>query len=426
MMDVKLLIVIFAAVSAIWGLLIALARPRLLTYILFALSPTQYIFIPVSTFFISPADLLVCAAAAGFVLRIAAGERRPLFALVQHRYYWLMMFSYVVGFVVLGVFSRTFIRVPLGIVPSLLACETLRTRRQLTRAATALVIAGALDAAYGLYFILRGTPLHATRFSGMSDVNFSAMLIAVATAVSLTQIGAVRRAAALLRPSALGGLVLATLSQMGVLALVAAWFAVLRHTVSRINKRRLALAGLAVVAVALASPAVRERILNRNVREVQADGVERNSTDVRLSILRTAARTWVENPTFGVGYFKFVEHSTSDPEIDSATFGEGYPTHNTYLEVLVEGGIVAFACFLLHLGLFGLPTPRAIHASIRNRDRIVAASLVGVPVVLVCAALANVLLVYSFWCVCGLAMACLNMLRAERRPLGHTSAMAGV
>ena len=44
----------FGAVCAAWVCVIAIAKPRLVLYLLFAFVPTQFLFVPVSGFFVSP------------------------------------------------------------------------------------------------------------------------------------------------------------------------------------------------------------------------------------------------------------------------------------------------------------------------------------------------------------------------------------
>jgi O-antigen ligase len=108
-------------------------------------------------------------------------------------------------------------------------------------------------------------------------------------------------------------------------------------------------------------------------------------------------------------------YSTTNPAISASTSGLGYATHNTFLEILVEGGLLAFVPFFLH---FMTQWPRlaaAWRATVRHRDLQIGATLVGLPVVMVSAAFANVALHYSFWAVCGLAMAGANVVHAERR-----------
>ena len=130
-------------------------------------------------------------------------------------------------------------------------------------------------------------------------------------------------------------------------------------------------------------------------------------------ILRTAWDGFLANPVFGLGYGKFIEYSRINPTINISTGGEGYNTHNSAVEVAVEGGVVAFTLFLLHWWQYLRGISWTIRAAARRRDTLTAACLVGVPVVLVCAMLANLLLIYSFWLISGVALACLNLLKGE-------------
>lgn len=407
------LILALGVVSGAWALGLIATRPRLLLYAIFALLPTQLLFLPVRDFFLSPADLLVCAAGAGLLMRLFEGRRYAWQALHRHRYMLLVVGSYIAGFLLSGDFSRTVIRLPLALLVSILAFELLRTRTHLFRAARAIVIAGALDAAYGLFFILRGTPLHPSRFSGMSDVNFSAMLILTAASVALALKATEQSSRKLVMPGALGGLGLATMSQMGLVAVLLGWGTVLRRLVSPTLQRRIALVGCAALAVGLLTPAVRDRILGRNTREFQVDGVARNTADVRMELLQIAAEGFQEKPILGIGYSNFPNLTLRYPGVSINTSGAGYPTHNSYVEVLVEGGVVTFAFFVLHFLQYFPGFAVVLRVAARQRDSVLAASLVGFPIVLVCAALANVLLLYSFWAVCGLTLAALNVVRGE-------------
>jgi hypothetical protein len=402
-----------AAVGGVWACAVALARPRLLLYAIFALLPTQFLFVPVATFFVSPADVLVCASALGLLARLAVAAPEAWRAVYQHRWLLAMIGAYLVGFVVLDVFSRTVVRLPAAVLLSLLAAELLRTRRHVGRAAAAVVIAGTLDAAYGLYFIARGTPLHPTRFEGMSDVNYAAMLITTAAAIALAQLVRTPGAGMLARPASLGGIAAATLSQMGAVAFVGAWLAILRRVVSRANKQRILIAGVVVAVVALAAPPIRGRLLARIAPQVETDGVARTSAEVRWMVHALGWRAFLDSPAVGLGYFQFQAYSNTNPQIQQSTYGVGYPTHDSYLEVLAEGGLLAFVCFLLHWAQFLARWPAAVRVAAAERDPALAAALVGLPIMLVCAAFANVLMVYSFWAVCGLALAAMNVVRRE-------------
>src|SRR5206468_10816758 len=67
----------------------------------------------------------------------------------------------------------------------------------------------------------------------------------------------------------------------------------------------------------------------------------------------------------------------------------------------------------------------AIRIAARRRDVLTPACLVGFPIVMVCALFANVLLVYGFWAVCGLALARLNHLRRVEVPRQAYAPVAG-
>ena len=137
-------------------------------------------------------------------------------------------------------------------------------------------------------------------------------------------------------------------------------------------------------------------------------------------VIQTAWRGFKSSPLVGLGYSRFQGYSrfegysNVDPQISASTNGYGSPTHNSYLEVLVEGGLITFMFFVLHWGWCVPAAFRAVRTAAREGDVLVASCVVGLPVVLVSAALANVLPVYSFWAPCGLALACLNLLQRER------------
>lgn len=402
------------AAAAIWLFRIAIARPRFITYLIFALAPTQFLFVPVSSFFISPADVLVLAGGFAFAARAVAGAPKASASLWAHRYLILMLTAYLLGFALLGVFSRTLVRVAMAIVPSLLACEVLRERRHLLRAAAALIIAGVIDAGYGLVFYASGHPLFPGRFSGMSSTNFSATVIVTSAAIGLAQLGRARRWVTLVKPGALLTVGLATLSQAGVLAFIAAWLAVLRRVIRRRNILRIAAAGLAGLIIALSFADVRQLILSRNARTVENDGVARNSADVRIMVLRSAWAGFSDSPVLGIGYSQFPKYSTRDPEIDASTAGQGYGTHDMYVEILVEGGLVAFFCFVFHFSHYsGLG--RVLRIVALQKDGALASTVVGLPIVLVAAAFANMMLHYHFWAVCGLALASVHSSRQSAR-----------
>ena len=417
-----------AAVIAAGGVALlvwlSLVRPRLGLYAMLALAPTQFIFIPVSNFFVSPADVLALAGAAGLAFRLSRGRARTIHAAGLHVWLAVMIGAYLVGFLVLDHISRTLIRVPLAIVPSVLACELLRDRRDFTRAIGALMAAGFVDALYGVYLTASGQPAHPTRFSGMMGVNFSAIVIIAGAAMGFAWLSRTRAPLMLVLPGALGLFGLATLSKMGIIALVVTWFGIVTRVATRTNRRLLISAAVVLVAAAAAQDSIRERVLARARPEMQLDGVHRTSTDVRLLILRSAWAGLADQPFVGVGYFNFEAYSRRDPEIHRSTGGAGYGTHNTYLEILVEGGLLAFVPFLLHFVSSAGRFAHAWRAAMYGRDVTAAASLAGFLVVLTAAGVANVLLHFVFWSVCGVALAYARTLEMEAR--AGEPAVAGI
>jgi O-antigen ligase len=392
---------------------ISFVRPRLGLYLILALAPTQFVFVPVLDFFTSLADALILCGAAAFTWRLARGHVQARRALQLHVFVGVMIAAYLVGFIVLGHFSRTLVRIPMAVTAAVLACELLTERRHLARAIAALIAAAVLDIVYGIYLIASGQPGYPGRFSGMMGVNFSAMVIMSGAAMAFAKFGTYP-AAALLLPAALTLAGLATLSKMGVIVLAAAWLLVVWQVTSPRN-RRLIVGSIALLTfVAASQSAVRDRVLARVLRpEIQLDGIERTSTDVRILILRSAWGALAEAPFVGVGYYNFEPYSRNDPEIRASTSGVGYGTHNTYLEILVEGGLLAFVPFLLHFLNYARSFGLAWDAIVRRRDPLVAAAVAGFIVVMISASVANVLLHYLFWSTCGVTLACLQILRRE-------------
>jgi O-antigen ligase len=166
-----------------------------------------------------------------------------------------------------------------------------------------------------------------------------------------------------------------------------------------------------MLVIALPQQGLWQRVLARAQPELQLDGVSRTSTEVRALIIETAWQAIVQQPLVGVGYYNFEKYSTTNPTIRASTAGVGYGTHNTYLEVLVEGGLLAFVPLLLHFASYGRGLKQAWRMVLRDHDVVVAAALAGLLVVLISAAVANVLLHYLFWSICGVALACLEWVR---------------
>ena len=139
------MLLVVALLVAIWAFLLALTRPRAYLYVIFALAPMQFLFVPMSSFFVSPADGLILLGGAAFGMRCAAGSRSAVDAMWQHRYLILLGCIALIGLFVEGVWVRTIVRLGLALVPSLLAVEALRTRRHLQRATAALIVTAIIE-----------------------------------------------------------------------------------------------------------------------------------------------------------------------------------------------------------------------------------------------------------------------------------------
>jgi O-antigen ligase len=423
MLGTPFALICLAVLAAAGGMLLfhlSIVRPRLGLYTLFALAPTQFIFVPVGSFFLSPADVVVLACAAGLAARLASDRQRTRAALRLHVMLGIMIAAYLIGFVILDHFSRTLVRLPLAFVPSILACELLERREHFTRAIAALIVAAMLDAGYGLLFIALGQPLHPARFSGLMGVNFSAMVILTGAAMAFGILARTREPLRLALPGLLALLAVATLSRAGLLALLLAGGLILWKIATAANRRLVIAAAIVCFAVVATHGGLRERVLARTRPQLQQDGVERTSSDVRVRILEVAWRALDEQPFVGVGFFNFQRYSTRDPEIQLSTLGLGYATHNTYLEVLAEGGVLAFVPFLLHFLSHVKRLRRAFVVMLREQDVVVAAVLSGFTVVMVTAWAVNVMFLYLFWSVCGLALACLVRSGRQVSQPGHT------
>ena len=415
-----------AVLAGIWAFLVALTRPRLFVYVIFAVTPAQSLFIPISDFFVSPADGLIILAGAAFVVRGAARSRHAIDAIWQHRYLILVGCIALIGLLVHGVWVRTIVRFGMALVPSVLAVEVLRTRVHLQRATTALIVSAIIEIVYGLVVYYGPGAVSPGRFTGMSGgltgANFVATTVLTATAILLARRSHARNAPKLVAPGILALFGFATLSKMGPLALFAGWWTVLRFLVSNVNKRRLAVAALVIAVGLLAHAPMRDALWSRVVaREIRGNGeVVVNSTDIRLMILDLSLRAFAESPLIGIGFARFMPYSAAEIGIPLSSRFEA-ATHNSYLGLMVETGILGLFAFLLHFVQYMKRLPILLRRVVHNHDVTVGAAVVGMPVVLVSAALNDLLLIYHFWAVCGLALACVNVLADESSPAPHSS-----
>lgn len=400
------------AVAGIAGL--AWLRPRLAFYVVLGTLPTQFLFVPVATFYLSPVDVVVLGSGAALGGRWLRGDRETRRAIRMHMWVGALLAAYAVGGLAEGrVPPRTLARVGLAAIPSVLALELLRGRRHLVAATTALVTAGVVDAALAGWLYANGTSLHPTRFSGVGGPNFSGMVLALASGVALVRLARTRQPLALALPGALAALTFASLSKSGILTLALAGAAAV-PLLTRRNRLLIGAALSIVVVAALAEPGLRTALWERTQPAEQNDGVARSSMELRWWMLVTAGRAFADHPLTGIGFGRFQGYSVTNPEIRGATAGVGFGTHNTYMEVLAEGGLLALLPLVLHFRHLRR-VPATWRRAVRAGDLASAASLAALLIVLVSAAFMNLLLHYGFWAVTGLALAATE--RAAESPV---------
>jgi O-antigen ligase len=254
----------------------------------------------------------------------------------------------------------------------------------------------------------------------MMGVNFSAMAILTGGVLAFGLVARSRQPVKLLLPGLLILMAAATLSKTGFLALVLAAGIVLWAVATRDIRRVVFAAAVLLIVIVGGHPGLREGMLARTRAQLEQDGIARTSGDIRVRLTELAGRAFREHPFVGIGFSNFQPYSNQDPEIRRSTFGVGYPTHNTYLEVLAEGGLLAFVPFTLHFLLIAFSWRDALIVLLRERHVILAAVLAGFIVVTVTAWAVNLLLVYLFWSICGLALACGIRLGGEH---GHATSL---
>ncbi|MBI5526061.1 MAG: O-antigen ligase family protein [Deltaproteobacteria bacterium] len=147
-------------------------------------------------------------------------------------------------------------------------------------------------------------------------------------------------------------------SRGGVAALFtgATFFFVVR-TASR--RKRVAFVTLAVIGLVVALQVVPEATLGRLASTGQE--IRGGTMTGRLNIWAAGLRVFAENPFLGVGSGMFALEAEK-------YLGMRYHSHNTFLAVLVEGGIVGFALFML-MGFYVLRLASAMPVREKNAWR---------------------------------------------------------
>jgi O-antigen ligase len=226
-------------------------------------------------------------------------------------------------------------------------------RRRATVLVDVMVASAGVAAVVGLWYFFVGL---ADRASGpLEDPNDFAFVLASVVPLAIWRIGTAPRRARWLPAVALVAMfaaVLASFSRTALLALaVAGCWAVLTR---RIRLRWAAVAAAAVVLTGLVAWILQPQTVEEALGRKQA--VAGYNVDTRVSFWGTAVRQFQSSPVFGVGpggyearFFEFnPEYGTFDRPIGV----DGAPTtHNTYLNVLAELGVVGTGLFVAYLAL---------------------------------------------------------------------------
>ncbi|MFZ3207952.1 MAG: O-antigen ligase family protein [Geobacteraceae bacterium] len=125
------------------------------------------------------------------------------------------------------------------------------------------------------------------------------------------------------------------------------------------SRRKAMMAAFAVVIILIALPFVPDsyfgRIGNIKSQDIQGDEITDYSSASRLLLWKVGLKVFASNPLLGIGNLNFSkasrEHASEyagivDNRLYETTFGSGGKrglshTHNTYLNILVEGGLLA-------------------------------------------------------------------------------------
>jgi O-antigen ligase len=100
------------------------------------------------------------------------------------------------------------------------------------------------------------------------------------------------------------------------------------------------------------------------------DVVERDTIYVRISMAKTAMKMFLEKPIFGVGYSQASKEFTSYFQTVGSSFvpEQGFLIHNTFLNILVELGLIGFVPFVFIFGYLIKDAVMLYKKSIESRD----------------------------------------------------------
>jgi O-antigen ligase len=145
----------------------------------------------------------------------------------------------------------------------------------------------------------------------------------------------------------------------------------------RLRKLLVLLLVLGLAWASLVPPAVQDRISGTET----ADGGLDHSSEIRLTLWEDALNLASQNMLFGTGYntYIFMQRVTG-------YFGSYWDTHNIYLKVLVETGVVGLLLFFCVMGKTYLAGYRLFRYA---EDPFLASIGLGLAVWVICSAVAN-------------------------------------
>lgn len=140
------------------------------------------------------------------------------------------------------------------------------------------------------------------------------------------------------------------------------------HNDSRINKYWkifLAIVGIIVFFFAFKDFLVRIPFVSSIVQTIDGLMLGTDVTSLRSDLSSWAWRLFKENPVFGIGWGDY--RSTI---IGTITYSTELDTHNIYLQLLCETGIVGFVCFVVPFVLFWIKAKKAYCRCATGEDEI--------------------------------------------------------
>jgi O-antigen ligase len=280
--------------------------------------------------------------------------------------------------------------------------QLVRSRAELRAMLRVLVISAAVAALYGSYLFVTG---RAERVEGpIGEANdFAYVLAAVLPfAIYLTLHDRRLRALWLVATAVLVLALFGTLSRGALVGLVAVvlWAIATRRTrVGGILAGGVVVGGVLLLAFALWRPLIHEQLAAKN--KVAAANVES-----RQAYWKAAAAMAADHPVLGVGPGRFGVESRNYVLNDPVGIVDPV-VHNSYLEVLAEGGIPTLAVFLAFIAGSWRLTARARRAFQADEDRdglrIAAATQASLVAAIVSANFLSVQITAPIWLLGGIA-----------------------